>query len=85
MRAAFCWLAFLATLAAAQPAGACATCYGAADSAMTAGMNAGILTLLAVIGGVQVGFVALFWSFRRRSRRLREQRERFHLIHGGGS
>jgi hypothetical protein len=74
-----------ALAAAASPAGACATCYGAADSAMTQGMNNGILTLLGVIGVVQVGFVAMFVSIRRRSRRLQERREQFHLIRGGGS
>lgn len=62
---------------------ACATCFGAADSMMTHGMNNGILTLLGVIGGVQVGFVALFWNLRKRSKRLREVREGFRLLEGG--
>ncbi len=70
-------------LFAPAAARACATCFGAADSAMTAGMNHAILTLLGVVGVVQAGFIALFWSIWRRSRRLRERRESFHLIDGG--
>ena len=76
-------LALTAGLLAPAPASACAVCYGDPDSAMSQGMNNGILTLLAVVGAVQVGFVALFWSFVRRARRLREHREQFHLIDGG--
>lgn len=64
-------------------AGACAVCYGDADSLMTKGMNNGILVLLAVVAVVQVGFVTLFLSIRRRSRRLRRRKARFHLIQGG--
>lgn len=72
-------------LAALTPASAraCAVCFGAADSAMTEGMNAGILALLGVVGVVQVGFVALFLRFRQRSKRLRERRESLRLIQGG--
>ncbi len=72
-------------LAALMPASvrACAVCFGAADSAMTEGMNAGILALLGVVGVVQVGFVALFLRFRQRSKRLRERRESLRLIQGG--
>jgi 2-methylaconitate cis-trans-isomerase PrpF len=62
---------------------ACAVCYGDSGSAMTVGMNNGILMLLAVVAVVQGGFVALFVSFWRRSRRLREQRDSFQLIDGG--
>ncbi len=74
-----------AVLAALTPpaARACAVCFGAADSAMTEGMNAGILALLGFVGVVQVGFVALFLRFRQRSKRLRERRESLHLIRGG--
>ena len=71
------------TLLVPPPAKACATCFGAADDAMTVGMNNGILTLLVVILVVQIGFVALFVSVWRRARRLKEQRGRFHLIEGG--
>ncbi len=77
------WLWVAALLAAPAAARACAVCFGAADSAMTRGMNNGILALLAVIGLVQIGFVALFLHFRNRSRRLRERRRSLHLIQGG--
>lgn len=50
---------------------------------MTEGMNNGILSLLAVILAVQVGFVALFLGIRRRARQLREQNDRFQVIQGG--
>lgn len=70
-------------LLAAQPAAACATCFGAADAALTKGMNGAILTLLVIIGVVQVGFLAMFASFVIRSRRLREHKARFRLIRGG--
>ena len=75
-------LMLLAVLSA-EPASACATCFGAEDSPLTTGMNNAILTLLAVIGVVQVGFVALFSSFIIRSRRLRERKDRFRVIRGG--
>jgi hypothetical protein len=70
-------------LAAPEAASACAVCFGNSDSAMTAGMNNGILSLLAVVVVVQGGFVALFMSFWRRARRLREKRDSFQLIDGG--
>jgi hypothetical protein len=74
-----------AWLALPRAAMACATCYGAADSPMTKGMNNGILTLIALVGVVYVGIGKVFLDFRRRSRRLNEKatvRQRLHLIHG---
>ena len=62
---------------------ACATCLGDPDAPATKGMNKAILTLLGVVGTVQVGFVALFWQVRGRAKRLRERRDGFHLIDGG--
>lgn len=76
-------VAGLLLLAGAAPAAACAVCFGAPDDAMTEGMNNGILVLLGTIGLVQVGFVALFWKFWRRAKRLAERRARFQLIEGG--
>jgi hypothetical protein len=64
-------------------ADACAVCYGAEDSAMTAGLNNGILALLAVIAVVQGGFVALFVSFWQRARRLRRRQTALQMIQGG--
>lgn len=69
-------------LGLAAPAGACAVCYGAEASDMTTGMNNGIVTLLGVIGLVQVGFVSLFGSIWYRTRKLRKLREQFHVIEG---
>jgi uncharacterized membrane protein YphA (DoxX/SURF4 family) len=74
-----------AWLALPQAAAACATCYGAADSPMTQGMNNGILTLIGVVGLVYVGIGKVFLDFRRRARRLSQQatvRQRLRLIHG---
>jgi type IV secretory pathway VirB2 component (pilin) len=82
-RAAAPALVLLVLFLAAQPASACATCFGAEDSALTEGMNGAIITLLAIVGVVQLGFVAMFVGFLLRSRRLRERRESFRLIRGG--
>ncbi len=80
------WVGLVVALAVASPpAQACAVCYGAADSPMTEGKNNAILFLLSIVGVVQVGFVALFVSIRRRTRRLQQQRDRFQLIEGGAS
>ena len=72
-------------LAALAPsaAEACAVCFGAADSKLTEGMNAGILALLGFVALVQVGFIALFLRFRHRSKKLAERRDSLHLIRGG--
>jgi p-aminobenzoyl-glutamate transporter AbgT len=74
-----------AWLALPDAAAACATCYGAADSPMTQGMNNAILTLIAVVGVVYVGIAKVFLDFRRRSRKLSQKataRQRLRLIHG---
>ena len=68
-----------------RAAAACATCYGAADSPMTQGMNNGILTLIGVVGLVYVGIGKVFLDFRRRARKLSQKatvRQRLRLIHG---
>jgi p-aminobenzoyl-glutamate transporter AbgT len=77
--------AAVAWLALPQAAVACATCYGASDSPMTAGMNNAILTLIGVVGLVYVGIGKVILEFRRRSRKLAEKataRQRLRLIHG---
>ena len=77
-------LVFAAAVALfAQPAWACAVCYGAPGDPMVKGMNAGIWVLLAVVGFVQIGFVAMFWSFWRRAREQRRFRESLRVIEGG--
>jgi hypothetical protein len=75
--------AALALLALPRAAGACAVCYGAADSPQTAGLNAAILFLLAVVALVQAGLVAMFLAIRRRSRDYQRRKAELHLIEGG--
>ena len=74
-------LAFAVALA--QPAWACAVCYGAPGDPLVKGANNGIMFLLAVVGFVQIGFVAMFWSFWRRTRAQRRFRESLRVIEGG--
>jgi hypothetical protein len=66
----------------ASAANACPVCFGGASS-LSKGMDSAIIFLLTVVGLVQLGFVALFWSFWRRAKELRRKRESFHLIEGG--
>lgn len=69
-------------LALPRVAAACATCYGAADSPETKGMNNGILVLLGFVGLMYVGFGKLFWDFRKRAKKLQDARPQLRLIHG---
>ena len=71
------------TGAATSPTAGYAACLGEPDSRMTSGLNNAILALLGVVALVEAGFVALFFSFRRRARRLREHRALFRIIEGG--
>jgi hypothetical protein len=64
---------------------ACPVCYGAPDSPMTKSSNNAIMFLLGVVGFVQVGFIALFWSFWRRAKELRRRRESFAVLDGGAA
>jgi len=64
---------------------ACPVCYGAPNSPMTKSSNNAIIFMLGIIGFVQVGFVAMFWSFWRRARELRRRRESFRLLDGGAA
>lgn len=64
---------------------ACPVCYGAPNSPMTKSSNNAIVFLLGVVGFVQAGFVAMFWSFWRRARELRRRRESFRLLDGGAA
>lgn len=67
----------------ARGASACAVCFGDPSSALTKGMNNGILVLLGVVGLVQCGFVALFWTLWRRARRHRLAQGDLGLADGG--
>jgi hypothetical protein len=72
-----------AAIAVAAPAHACPVCFGASDDPMAHGMNNGIFVLLGVIGAVQLGFVALFVSIRRRTRDYQERKDSFEVLNGG--
>jgi hypothetical protein len=73
----------LLVLIAAPEAFACAVCYGAPGDPMVKGMNNGIWVLLGLVGFVQIGFVAMFWSVWRRAREQRRFRDSFRVIEGG--
>jgi hypothetical protein len=64
---------------------ACPVCYGAPNSPMTKSSNNAIMFLLGVVGFVQVGFIALFWSFWRRAKELRRRRDSFAVLDGGAA
>ena len=70
-------------LACATLASACPVCYGTQQTPLTKGASNGVLFLLGIVGSVQVGFVALFISFWRRTKALQQRREQFHIIDGG--
>lgn len=53
---------------AAQAAQACDSCYGKAEGSMIDGARMGVLLLVLVTMGVQVGFVAFFFHLRRRAK-----------------
>lgn len=76
-------VAVVLLLLIAPSAFACAVCWGAPDDPMVKGVNNGIWVLLGLVGFVQIGFVALFWTFWRRAREQRRFRESFHVIEGG--
>jgi len=66
-------------------ASACPVCYGAPNSPMTKSSNNAIMFMLGVVGFVQVGFIALFWTFWRRAKELRRRRESFEVLNGGAA
>ena len=81
-RARFVVIAIVLLLAPAILS-ACPVCYGAPNSPMTKSSNNAIIFMLGIIGFVQVGFVAMFWSFWRRAKEMRRRRELFRLLDGG--
>ncbi len=76
-------VALAAVLATAEPAAACPVCFGATDSPMAQGINNGIVFLLGIVGMVQLGFVALFVSVRRRAQDHQDPKDSFDVINGG--
>ena len=84
VRRAIIGLSMLAMALLAGDATACPVCYGNSDSGAANGVNNAVLLLLGIVALVQVGFVALFYTFWRRSREIRQRREKFRLIAGFG-
>ncbi len=76
-------LIVVAVLGAVEPAHACPVFFGQSDSPMAQGVNNGIFFQLVIIGTVQIGFVALFVSFRRRGKEIQERKDSFEIISGG--
>ena len=61
-------LALAALLLLSTPdASACAACFGASDSKLAEGMNAGIFALMGVIGSVLFAIAGFFWFIARRA------------------
>ncbi len=54
-------------LVGVSDASACAACFGASDSKLAEGMNAGIFTLMGVIGGVLFAIAGFFYYIIRRA------------------
>lgn len=74
-------VAFAAFVLLAPVALACPVCFGSPDDPMVKGVNNGIWVLLSLVGVVQIGFVALFWSFWRRAREQKRFRDSLRVIH----
>jgi hypothetical protein len=76
-------LAVVIAVGIAIPLLACPVCYGSPDDPMVKGTNNGVWVLLGVVGFVQLGFAALFFSFWRRARAQKQFRESLRVIEGG--
>ncbi len=67
-RLALLAVAALALLLVSVPdASACAACFGASDSKLAEGMNAGIFALMGVIGSVLFAIAGFFYYIVRRA------------------
>ena len=75
---AFATLLFFATTVSA-----CPVCWGNPDDPMVKSANSGVWVLLGVVAFVQIGLVAMFWSFWRHARQQRRFRESLRVIEGG--
>ena len=64
------YLAFAVLFLLEQNVSACAACFGESDSPMADGMNAGIFTLLIVVGGTLSGIAGFFIYIIRRGARM---------------
>jgi hypothetical protein len=74
-------LVLFALILLAPAAFACPVCFGAPDDPMVKGMSNGIWVLLSLVALVQIGFVAMFWSFWRRAREQKRFRDSLRVIH----
>ena len=83
MRGRGYWVAGLLAFVFAPILSACPVCYGAGPGPATDGLNNAIIFLLIIVGLVQAGFIALFWSFRKRAKALQARRESFRVLEGG--
>ena len=77
------WLLAALLILLAPTAFGCPVCWGAPDDPMVKGVNSGIWVLLGLVGFVQLGFVAMFYSFWRKAREHRRFRESLRVIEGG--
>ncbi|MEE2777742.1 MAG: hypothetical protein VYE73_13385 [Acidobacteriota bacterium] len=76
-------LGLVVVLALPGTASACQACFGDPNDAATKGMNNAILFLLGVVGLVQVGFVSLFWQFRKRAKYREDRKKSLQVLRGG--
>lgn len=67
-------------LALPQLATACPVCFGDPSSPIAKGASNGVLFMIGIVAFVQIGFVALFWSFRRRMRELQKRGQQLHIV-----
>lgn len=74
-------VAVMAILVLAPAALGCPVCFGAPDDPMVKGVNKGIWVLLSLVGLVQLGFIAMFWSFWRRAKEQKRFRESLQVVH----
>ena len=73
----------IALLFFATEALACPVCFGAPGDPLVKGATNGVWVLLGFVAFVQIGFVAMFWSFWRRGKALKKFRDQFRVIDGG--
>ncbi len=65
--ASFVLVALALLLVGTSDASACAACFGASDSKLAEGMNAGIFALLGIISGVLLAIAGFFFYIVRRA------------------
>ena len=76
-------IALLVALAIPSIASACPVCFGDPNSPMAKSTSNAVWFLLGIVGFVEICFVALFVTFWRRARSMKNFREQFHVMAGG--